>query len=116
MIEAIKSAAIGAIVSGLISGVGIFYLQCWLKDKRAESVEEAAKKQAERRREDVLKAELQRAEGRLFFWLHFAVVRGVDQANGDLEKAFAKYNEAEDALKAFEQEQLAAHQDENRGG
>lgn len=120
MLELIKEAAVGAAVSCLfsllISGLGVFYLQHYLKEKWSERESEAARRQTERRKVDVLEARLQRALGRLLFWMHDALVKGVEHANGDLEKAFADYNDAEEALKAYEQEQLAAHQDENRGG
>ncbi len=110
----IKEAATSALISALISGVGVFYLQRYLDSKRAESEAEAAKRRAERRKADVLESRRRRAAGRMFFWLHYAVVRGPEAANGDLEKAFADYNEVEEEQKAFEQELLAAHQDENR--
>ena len=114
MIEAIKQAAISAAVSALISGVGIFYLQRYLDAKRRESEEQAAQRRRERRKADVLESRRRRAAGRMFFWMHYALVKGVEQANGDLEKAFQDYNEVEEEQKAFEQELLAEHQDENR--
>lgn len=120
MLEFIKQAAVGAVVSGLfsllISGVGVFYLQRYLKDKWEEREAEAARRQAERRREGVLLAKHRRAQGRLLFWMHYALVKGVAQANGEFEESFRDYEAAEEELKTFEQEQLAAHQDENRGG
>ena len=114
MIEAIRQAALSAAVSAVISGVGIFYLQRYLDAKRKESEERAAQRRKERRKADMLEAKRRRATGRLFFWMHYALIKGVDAANGDLEKAFADYNEAEEEQKAFEQELLAEHQDENR--
>ena len=114
MIEAIKMAAISATVSALISGVGIFYLQRYLDTKRRESEEQAAQRRRERRKADMLEAKRRRAAGRMFFWLHDAVVKGVDHANGDLKKAMDDYNEVEEEQKVFEQELLAEHQDENR--
>ena len=50
----------------------------------------------------------------MFFWLHDAIVKGKDHANGDLERAYEDYNEAEEKQKRFEQELLAEHHDENR--
>lgn len=114
MIEAIKTAAISCAVSALISGVGVFYLQRYLEKKRKESEEQAVRRRQQRRKQDLLEAQRRRAAGRMFFWIHYALVRGVDQANGDLEKAFSDYNEVEEEQKAFEQELLAEHQDENR--
>jgi len=114
LIEAIKAAAISAAVSALISGIGIYYLQSFLNAKRRESEEQAVKRRRERRKADMLEARRRRAAGRMFFWLHDAVVKGVDHANGDLKSAFDDYNRVEEEQKAFEQELLAEHQDENR--
>ena len=112
--ELLKGALVSALVSAMISGVGVFYLQRYLDAKRKESEAQAARRREERRKADVLEARRRRAAGRLFFWLHYAVVRGPDQANGDLEKSFADYNDAEEEQKVFEQELLAEHREENR--
>lgn len=114
MIEILKQAAISAVVAALISGVGIYYLQSYLNTKRKESEERAAQRRRERRQADVLESKRRRAAGRMFFWLHDAVVKGVEHANGDLEKAMQDYNEVEEEQKDFERELLAEHQDENR--
>lgn len=114
MIEAAKEAAVSAIVSMLISGVGVFCLQKYIETKRKESEERAAQKRKERRKADLLENKRRRATGRMFFWIHYALVRGVEVANGDLERAFNDYNAAEEEQKAFEAELLAARQDENR--
>ena len=116
MIDALKEALVSAVVSGLISGVGVFCLQRYIDAKRKESEERAAQRRKERRKADLLESKRRRATGRMFFWLHYALVRGVEVANGDLEKAFSDYNAAEEEQKAFEAELLAAHQDENRRG
>lgn len=114
MVEIIKSAAVSTMVSALITGVGVFYLQRYLESRRIQSEEAAATRRAQRRKADVLESRRRRAIGRLLFWLHFALLRGVEQANGDLEKAFADYNAVEEEQKAFEQELLAEHREENR--
>lgn len=116
MIEALQEALVSAIVSGLISGVGVFCLQRYIDAKHRESKERAAQRRKERRKADLLESKRRRATGRLFFWMHYALVKGAEQANGDLEKAFRDYNIAEEEQKAFEAELLAAHQDENRRG
>lgn len=114
MIDTIKQAAVSAMVSALISGIGIYYLHTYLDTKRKESEEQAAQRRLERRKADVLESKRRRAAGRMFFWLHDAVVKGVDHANGDLAKAMADYCEIEDQQKAFEQELMAEQLDENR--
>lgn len=116
MIEALRNAMVSVLVSALVSGVGVFYLQRYLDTKRRESEERAAQRRRERRKADLLESKRRRAAGRMFFWLHYGMVHGVDRANGDLEKAFVDYNAAEEEQKAFEQELLAEHQDENRRG
>lgn len=116
MIELLKSALVSGLVSALISGIGVYYLHAYLDGKRRESEQAAAQRRAERRKADVLEAKRRHAEGRLFFWMHDAIVKGKDHANGDLERAYEDYNEAEEKQKSFEQELLAEHHDENRGG
>ena len=116
MIETLKTALVSALVSALISGVGIYYLHAYLDGKRRESEQAASQRRAERRKADVLESQRRRATGRMFFWLHDAVVKGKDHANGDLERAYEDYNRIEEEQKRFEQEMLAEHQDRNRGG
>lgn len=116
ILETIKQTALSAIVSALISGIGVFYLQRYLNDKHRESEQRAAGRREARRRADLLEAKRRRAAGRLFFWLHFGLTRGAEAANGDLESAWKDYTAAEEEQKLFEQEQLAEHADENRGG
>lgn len=112
--ELLTQALISAMVSAAVSGIGVYYLQRYLEERRKKSEEEAKRRRIERRKSDVLEARRRRATGRLFFWLHDAVVKGVEHANGDLQRAFDDYNDVEAEQKAFEQELLAAHQDENR--
>ena len=102
------------LVSALISGIGIYYLHVYLDGKRKESEQAAAQRRSERRKSDVLESQRRRATGRMFFWLHDAIVKGREHANGDLERAYEDYNEAEEKQKCFEQELLAEHHDENR--
>lgn len=116
ILEAMKSAAVSALVSSVISGIGVFYLQRYLNDKHRESEQRAAARRESRRKADILEVRRRRAAGRLLFWLHFGIVRGAEAANGDLESAWKDYIAAEEAQKQFEQEQLADHTDENRGG
>ncbi len=116
MIETLKTALVSGLVSAMVSGIGIYYLHAYLDGKRKESEQAAAQRRAERRKADVLESKRWRAAGRMFFWLHDAVVKGKDHANGDLERAYEDYNRIEEEQKLFEQELLAEHQDQNRGG
>ena len=114
--ETLKDALISVMVSCLISGIGLYYLRGYYDRKQQEREELADQRRNERRKADMLEARRRRAAGRMFFWMHYALIKGVEQANGDLEKAFLDYNEIDEDQKAFEQELLAEHQDENRGG
>lgn len=113
MIEQIKSALISAVVSGLFSGVVLYYLRKYL-DRRMENNEvKAIQRRKERRKLNILEQRYRRAVGRLLFWICDALMKGVEHANGDLKQARIDFNEAEDALKNYEQELLAARVDEN---
>ena len=116
MLELLKNAMVSGLVSALISGVGIYYLHAYMDGKRRESEQAAARRREERREADALEARRRHATGRLLFWMHDAIVKGREHANGDLEKAYEEYNAIEDEQKRFEQKLLAEHRDENRGG
>ncbi len=105
-IDTIISVAVSAVVSGLISGVALKYVTRYF-DKKLEA-EEARKKEVEKQRHarTVAEANRRRAAGRLFFWLHHAIVK--PPPNGELEKAMESYTQAEDAQKALEQDILAS--------
>lgn len=106
MLDTIISVAISALVSGIISGVALKYVTRYF-DRKLEA-EEARAKQAEKQRHDraVAEANRRRAAGRLFFWLHHAIVK--PPPNGELEKAMENYIAAEEAQKAVEQDILAS--------
>ena len=115
MIDALRNAALSAIVSALITGIGVYYLHLYIDGRRKESDERAKKRRDERRKADVLEQQRRHAAGRCLFWLHDAAVKGKEHANGNLEQAFNDYSAAENAQKAYERELLAEHADENRG-
>lgn len=116
MIDLVKSALVSCLCSALITGCGVYYLHSYLDSKHKESERRAAIRQEERRKAEVLESKRRRAAGRMLFWLHDAVIKGKDHANGDLENAFDYYNQVEEEQKTFERELLAEHQDQNRGG
>ena len=111
-IETIINVAVSAVVSGLVSGVALKYITRYF-DKKLEA-EEARKKEAEKLRHAraVAEANRRRAAGRLFFWLHHAIVK--PPPNGELEKAMDAYNKAEEAQKALEQDILASIEEGRR--
>lgn len=114
MWDSLINALISALVSAIITGCGVYYLHIYLDNRRKESEARAVKRREERRRADVLEQQRRHAEGRCIFWFHDAITKGVEHANGDLEKAYQVYSAAENAQKTYEQELLAEHQDENR--
>ena len=78
-----------------------------LKEDKAKAEELEKKDEQHKRRELAVRRmkvddELQHCEGRLFFWIHKAIVTGVH--NGDLEAAFDNYQKAEQAKKELDRE------------
>lgn len=109
MIELLRNTLLSVLVSAVVSGLGVWYLQEFLKRRSELSAGQAKKRREEREKGDIIEAKRRKAAGRMFFWLHDAVVKGPEHANGDLEKAFDDYNAAEEEQKAFERELLAEH-------
>ena len=78
-----------------------------LKEDKAKAEEQEKKDEQHKRRELAVRRmkvddELQHCEGRLFFWIHKAIVTGAH--NGDLEAAFDNYQKAEQAKKELDRE------------
>ena len=113
---AIFSAVIGG--SGIV-GLLFFFIRRYLEkkliareneEKIHKEKREAAKKKAveEKTRRVQLDDELQHCTGRLFFWLHKAVVDG--KHNGELDAAWTNYQNAEKEKKDFDRQIIAEHQ------
>lgn len=107
------NAVISSSVSFLISGVVLYYLRKYFDKKLSVNEQKAAQRRRERQRLNVLEQRYRRAQGRLLFWMCDAIVKGREHANGDLEKSRVDFTEAEEELKNYEQELLAARADEN---
>ena len=91
----IVAAVAGAIVGGSgLTGLLFVYMRRFI-DKRLERREKEDEK-------------LEHATGRLFFFVHKAIVTG--QHNGDLEAAWEEYQEAEKKKKALDREILAENE------
>lgn len=107
-IKEIITVAISATVSGIVSMFVLGYIKRYIDQKLADA--EAEKKQHEeyQHRRGVTNTKLRRAEGRLFFWLHRAVVK--PPPNGELEEAWDAYTKAEDDAKAIDQEIVAEYE------
>ena len=77
-------------------------------DNRLErKEEEGAKRKAQRLRRLTLEDEMEHATGRLFFFIHKAIVTG--EHNGDLEDAWSSYQDVERRLKELDREILVEH-------
>jgi len=99
----IITALISALVGGSgICGVAFLFVRRYI-EKRLEEKEQVDKNRILQRKKR-LEAEdrLQHGAGRLFFWMHKAIVTG--EHNGDLEAAFNEYQAAERELKDLNRE------------
>ena len=99
----IITALISALVGGSgICGVAFLFIRRYI-EKLLDEKEQVNKKRILQRKKR-LEAEdrLQHGAGRLFFWIHKAIVTG--EHNGDLEAAFNEYQAAERELKDLNRE------------
>lgn len=102
MWETIIAATLG---SGGVVGLFFLFFRWWI-EKALDEHEARRKAEHEYQiKRDELEAKKSHCYGRMFFWLHKAIVTG--QHNGDLEKAFEELQEAEEEEKAFERRKLA---------
>lgn len=94
---------IGAVLGGSgIVGLVFAYMRRFI-DKRLEQREAENQKQKEQHlRRLTIEEEWRHAAGRLFFFIHKAIVTG--QHNGDLEAAWERFQLAEDKKKALDRE------------
>lgn len=98
----------GALVSALISGLLIHYLKRYI-DKRLEGAERRQKTRLEiKRKRSEAEQKRRRAEGRLLFWVHHALVK--PPPNGELEKAWEDFQTAEEEQKEIERSILAEYE------
>lgn len=105
----VVSGIIGAIVGGSgITGMLFFFIRRYIEGKLGERDAEERKKIQQKMKRMIVDDKLQHCEGRLFFWLHKAIVTGTH--NGDLERAFDDYQEAEKERKALDREIIAENE------
>lgn len=106
--QGVTHALPGALVSAFISGIVLVYLRKYI-DQKWQEQEQRRKSDLElRKKRSVLEQERRRAAGRLFFWLHHAIVK--PPANGDLENAMQSYLEAEEKQKELDRQILADYE------
>ena len=109
MKELVISGLIGAVVGGSgITGLIFFFIRRYI-EKSLEAREELNRHQREQKIQRLkIEDELQHWEGRLFFWIHKAIVTG--EHNGDLEKAFKEYQEADERKKQLDRDIIFENQ------
>ena len=106
--HAVAGAVPGALVSFLISGLLLHYLKRYI-DKRLEGAERRQKTRLEiKRKRSEAEQKRRRAEGRLLFWVHHALVK--PPPNGELEKAWEDFQTAEEEQKEIERSILAEYE------
>lgn len=101
---AIGSALLGG--SGLV-GLTVYYLKRYIDRKLTEDEQRAEEIRQFRLQKAKCDERIQHAQGRMFFWINKAIETG--NHNGDLKKAFAELQEAEDEKKELERETIAMY-------
>lgn len=105
-IEIIVSILFGSCGLG---GIFIYLIKRSI-DKKLDKVDKEVCETAEvKRRKALAENMLLHAQGRVLFWMHRAIVTG--QHNGDLQKAWEEYENAEQQNKDIQRE-IIAHFDE----
>lgn len=109
MRDLVISALIGAVVGGSgITGIIFFFIRRYI-EKKLETRDEISRRQREQKIMRLkIEDELQHCEGRLFFWIHKAIVTGTH--NGDLENAFNEYQAAEERKKELDRDIIFENQ------
>lgn len=107
----VVSGVIGAIVGGSgITGLLFYFIRKYIEDKLTGKEAEDKRRKEQRMKRAVVDDELQHCQGRLFFWIHKAIVTG--QHNGDLEQAFQDYQIAEQKAKTLDREIIVENETE----
>ena len=102
---AVMAAMPGVIASTLVSGVFLHYFRMYIDKKLKEDEEHRKREHDLKVQRNQLEMQRRHAAGRLFFWMHHAMVK--PPPNGELEEAFEAYQKAEAEQKALEQKILA---------
>ena len=101
--ETIIAAIVGAIFGGAgFVGLVFAYVRRFIDKRLNARDEEDEKRRKTRLRRLTIEDEMEHATGRLFFFIHKAIVTG--QHNGDLESAWEKYQEVEEKKKDLDRQ------------
>ncbi|MBO5610552.1 MAG: hypothetical protein J5929_09340 [Eubacterium sp.] len=93
--------------SGFV-GILFYFIRRYIEKRLGEKEDEDKKKREQRLKRIKAEDELMHCQGRLFFWMHKAIVTG--EHNGDLEEAFEAYQDAEKVRKDLDREILAENE------
>lgn len=102
VMEVLLTAILG---SGGVVGIFFFIFRRWIEKTLDANEAKRAKAHEYQIKRDELEDKKDHCYGRLFFWMHKAIVTG--EHNGDLEKAFENLQEVEKEIKEFERRRLA---------
>ena len=106
--RAAGGAVPGALVSVILSGIVLYYIRRYI-DKKLVSAEAKQQERLKiRKRRSEAEQRRRRAEGRLLFWIHHAIVK--PPPNGELEDAWEEFQNAEEAQKEIERSILAEYE------
>lgn len=99
----VVSGVLGAVVGGSgITGLLFFFIRRYIENKLGKRETEEKLRRDQKIKRMIVDDKLQHCEGRLFFWIHKAIVTG--EHNGDLERAFEEYQKAERERKTLDRE------------
>jgi flagellar biosynthesis/type III secretory pathway M-ring protein FliF/YscJ len=102
-VQEIVTVVISAVVGGAgFVGLAFWFLRSYIEKRILKNEREEEKRKELSRERKKVDDELQHCEGRLFFWIHKAIVTGVH--NGDLEAAFEAYTKAEEQKKQLDRD------------
>lgn len=102
----VVAAIPGALVSCVVSGLLLHYLKRYIDGKLEEEEQRQAEAKKIRQERSEAEQERRRAAGRLFFWMHHAIVK--PPANGELEEAWRAYQAVEEKQKEIDRRVLAS--------
>lgn len=108
-----KGEIVSAIVGALLGGAGLVgllfaFIRRYIENKLIKKEDEDKRRREQRLKRIKAEDELMHCTGRLFFWMHKAIVSG--EHNGDLEKAFEAYQQAEKIRKDLDREIIAENE------
>ena len=106
--DGVRMAIPGIVASAVFSGIGVFLLQLYIKERLEEANAKRAEDSKIRRKQAQAVREWRHAIGRLLFWMHRAIVK--PPANGELENAWALFQQTEDDLRGADNDIISDYE------